>query len=100
MVSFPVTVRYRYSDGGDADTAASFRGRFFDRSEAVVVSRLRELHRFAAWVEVIELRWEDAGPAVPPGRGAAGGAGISYRHGRHGEGSSGAAPASVREPAL
>lgn len=60
------TVLYRYGDshGGKARDA-SFRGLFFDRSEAAVLGRLREVHRFAAWVEVVEVRWRRAGQAAP-----------------------------------
>ncbi len=59
MAPFPVTVRYRYSDEGQEERAATFRGRFFDRSEGAVLNRLRELHRYAARVEVVELLWRD-----------------------------------------
>lgn len=55
---FPVTVRYRYGEGGRGRDA-SFYGLLYDRSEGAVLGRLREAHRFAAWVEVVELRWRD-----------------------------------------
>jgi len=98
--SFPVTVRYRFSEGGDTDTAASFRGRFFDRSDAAVFNRLRELHRFAARVEIDELRWEDTRPdGVEPSRGSATICGTPDRQGRQREGMLRRAPATAREPA-
>ena len=61
------TVRYRYGEGGQQGTDASFYGSFFHRSEAAVLSRLREVHRFAAWVEIVEVQWRGArrtGPAA------------------------------------
>lgn len=62
MMPFPVTVRYRYGEGG-ASRDASFYGLFFDRSEEAVLGRLKEAHRFAAWVEIVEMQWRDGAPA-------------------------------------
>jgi hypothetical protein len=36
---------------------ASFHGLFYDRSEKAVRDRLREAHRFAERVEIVEMRW-------------------------------------------
>ncbi len=51
------TVRYRYSDGDEGCRDACFRGRFYECTEAAVRRSLREAHRFATRVEIIELRW-------------------------------------------
>ncbi len=77
MTLTPVTVRYRYGEGG-ASRDASFYGLLYDRSEEAVLGRLKEAHRFAAWVEVVEVQWRDGAPVraghraggrpvVPPG---------------------------------
>ena len=58
MPPFAATVRYRFSEG-DGSRNASCHGLFFDRSERAVLGRLEEAHRFAAWVEVVEVRWRD-----------------------------------------
>jgi len=63
MEPFPVTVRYRYSEG-DKSKDASFHGLFFDRSDEAVLRRLREAHRFAARIEVVEVRWRDGAAAA------------------------------------
>jgi hypothetical protein len=65
-------VRYRYGDrgGGEAGRGASFYGSFYDRSEAAVLSRLREVHRLAAWIEIVDLEWRDAREVDAPGTGA------------------------------
>ena len=57
-----VVVRYRYGDsGGDKEgRSATFYGSFYDRSEPAVLSRLWEVHRFAAWIEIVDLEWRDA----------------------------------------
>jgi hypothetical protein len=36
---------------------------FFDRSERAVLQRLEEAHRFAEWVEVVEVHWRGGGVA-------------------------------------
>lgn len=59
MAPFAATVRYRFSEGGGGRDA-SFRGLFFHRSEAAVLGRLREAHRFAERVEIVEIRWQGA----------------------------------------
>ena len=64
MEPFPVTVRYRFGEGGGS-REASFRGLLFDRSEAAVLRRLEEAHRFAEWVEVLEVRWRDGAAPAP-----------------------------------
>lgn len=56
MAPIAVTARYRFSEGGEARNA-SFHGLFFDRSEKAVQDRLREAHRFAEQVEIVELQW-------------------------------------------
>ena len=56
MAPIAVTVRYRFSEGGEARDA-SFHGLFFDRSDQAVRDRLREAHRSAERVEIVELRW-------------------------------------------
>jgi hypothetical protein len=66
LVRVAVTVRYRYSDGAGESRAASFRGAFYERSEAAVLRRLREVHRFAGRIEIVELRWRD--PLRPDAR--------------------------------
>lgn len=60
MSPLAVTVRYRFSEDGREDRAASFHGLFYDRSDTAVMSRLRELHRFATRIEVVEIVWPDA----------------------------------------
>jgi hypothetical protein len=67
---FPVAVRYRYGENGEGRDA-SFYGLSFDRSEAALLGRLKEAHRFAAWVEVVEVRWRDARAGAGAGRAAA-----------------------------
>ena len=61
-----VTVQYRYSDRDDeACRSASYRGRFYECTEAAVRRRLREVHRFASRVEIVEVLWHDPpAPAV------------------------------------
>ena len=71
MGPFPATVRYRYGEGGEGRDA-SFYGLFYDRSEKAVLSRLKEAHRFAVWIEVVETRWRMEGRALD--RAALGGA--------------------------
>lgn len=56
---FPVAVRYRSSEGGESRDA-TFRGLLLERSEAAVLRRLREAHRFAGDIEVVEVRRRDA----------------------------------------
>ena len=56
MALFPVTVRYRFGEGGESRDA-SFHGLLFDRSDNAVLGRLEEAHSFAPWIEVIEVRW-------------------------------------------
>ena len=68
MTPFAVTVRYRYGEGG-ASKDASFYGLFYDRSEGAVLGRLKEAHRFAAWVEIVEMRWRDRAPEREERRG-------------------------------
>ena len=71
MAPFGVVVRYRVGEA-DEGGVRSFHGLFHRRSEAAVVERLRELHRFAARIEVVEVRWRDgpadAGSAPRPAR--------------------------------
>lgn len=57
-----VVVRYRYGDrGGDTEgRSATFYGSFYDRSEPAVLGRLWEVHRFAAWIKIVDLEWRDA----------------------------------------
>ena len=62
MMPTAVTVRYRYGEGG-ASRDASFYGLFFDRSEEAVLGRLKEAHRFATWIEVVDVQWRDGAPA-------------------------------------
>jgi hypothetical protein len=59
MAPFGVTVRYRVGEA-DGSRICFFHGLFHQRSEAAVLDRLRELHRFAARIEVVEVRWRDA----------------------------------------
>ena len=63
MTPFAATVRYRFSEG-DGGRDASFHGLFSDRSEQAVLHRLEEAHRFADWVEVVEVRWRGDGAAA------------------------------------
>jgi len=56
MAPFPVEVRYRYNEGGEARNA-SFYGLFFDRSDKAVLDRLREVHRLAARIEIVGMHW-------------------------------------------
>ena len=72
MASFGVTVRYRASEA-DESRVRLFHGLFHHRSEAAVLDRLRELHRSAARIDVVEVRWRDpaaadAGSAPRPAR--------------------------------
>ena len=69
MTPTAVTVRYRYGEGG-ASRNASFYGLFYDRSEEAVLGRLKEAHRFAAWVEVVDVQWRDGAPARADRRGS------------------------------
>ena len=72
MRPFPVKVRYRYGEGGKSRDA-SFYGLRYDRSDRALLDRLRELHRFASGVEIVEVRWRhepSEAPTGPPGRGA------------------------------
>ena len=71
MGPFPATVRYRYGEGGEGRDA-SFYGLFYDRSEKAVLNRLKEAHRFAVWIEIVETRWRMEGRALD--RAALGGA--------------------------
>ncbi len=59
-----VVARYRYGDGDGESRSNTFYGSFYDRSEPEVMSRLREAHRFAAWIEIVELEWQDAKEAA------------------------------------
>ena len=62
------TVRYRYNEGGDEGCrSACFRGRFYECTEAAVRRSLRQAHRFAERVEIVEVRWHDRheAPAGP-----------------------------------
>lgn len=68
MVPVAVAVRYRFGEGG-ASRDASFYGLFYDRSEQAVLGRLKEAHRFAAWVEIVEVQWRDRSPALEDRRG-------------------------------
>ena len=70
MIPFPVTVRYRFAEG-DGSRECCFYGLFFDRSDAAVLGRLREAHRFAEWVEIVDVRWRD-GAASGEGGGRGG----------------------------
>ncbi len=70
MAPFPVTVRYRFGEGGESRDAR-FYGLFHARSEEAVLGRLREVHRFAAWVEVVEVWWR-GGVAAGEGGGRGG----------------------------
>ena len=66
MAPFPVTVHYRFGEGNESRECI-FYGLFHDRSEKAVLSRLKEAHRFAAWVEIVEVQWRGArrtGPAA------------------------------------
>lgn len=57
MAPLAVTVRYPFSEGrGDGGRDACFHGLFFGGSEAVVLRRLREAHRFAERVEIVDIR--------------------------------------------
>ena len=62
-----VTVRYRYSEGDETCRNACFRGRFYECTEAAVRRSLRQAHRFAERVEIVEVRWHDQreAPAGP-----------------------------------
>ena len=62
------TVRYRYNEGGDEGCrSACFHGRFYECTEAAVLRSLRQAHRFAVRVEVVELRWHDPREAPTAG---------------------------------
>ena len=63
MAPFGVTVRYCVGEA-DGSRTCFFHGLFHQRSEAAVLDRLRELHRFAARIEVVEVRWRDAPAAA------------------------------------
>ena len=52
MAPFGVTVRYRVGEAAGS-RICFFHGLFHQRSEAAVLDRLRELHRFAARIEVV-----------------------------------------------
>ncbi len=58
MKPFPVRVRYRYGEGSRSRDA-SFYGLRYDRSEEALLGKLREVHRFANHVEIIEVRWHE-----------------------------------------
>lgn len=60
-----VTVRYRYRDRGEAARDGSFRGRFYECTEAAVRRSLRQAHRFAESVEIVEVRWHGPREAAP-----------------------------------
>ncbi len=69
-----VRYRYRYSEGDEGYRNASYRGRFYECTEAAVGRRLREVHRFAKRLEIVEVRWHDPREAAsiaaePPRRG-------------------------------
>ena len=66
-----VTVRYRYSEGDEEYRSASYRGLFYECTEAAVRRRLREVHRFAKRLEIVEVRWHapHRAAAEPPQRG-------------------------------
>ena len=66
-----VTVRYRYSEGDEGYRSACFRGSFYECTEAAVRRSLREAHRFARSLEIVEVRWHDPREAAaePPQRG-------------------------------
>ena len=72
MAPFPVTVRYRFGEGNESRECI-FYGLFHDRSEKAVLSRLKEAHRFAAWVEIVEVQWRDAPAAADDRPAGAGG---------------------------
>ena len=63
MAPFEVTVRYRVSDA-DGGWICFFLGLLRQRSKAAVLDRLRELHPFAARIEVVEVQWRDAPAAA------------------------------------
>ncbi len=63
MAPFEVTARYRVGDA-DGGWTCLFLGLFHRRSEAAVLDRLRELHPFAARIEVVEVQWWDAPAAA------------------------------------
>ena len=67
MAPFEVTVRYRVGDA-DGGWTCFFVGILRQRSEAAVLGRLRELHPFAARIEVVEVECWDA-PAAAIGTG-------------------------------
>ena len=60
MAVFAFMARYRYAEGHES-RSASFYGLSCERSDTAVLGRLKEVHRFAAWVEVVEVRWRGAG---------------------------------------
>ena len=62
-----VTVRYRYSEGDEGYRSACFRGSFYECTEAAVLRSLRQAHRFAVRVEVVELQWHDPREAPAAG---------------------------------
>jgi hypothetical protein len=57
MESKSVTVRYRYSEGDEGYREGCFRGRFYECTEAAVRRSLREAHRFARRIEILEVLW-------------------------------------------
>ena len=59
MALFEATVQYRVDDA-DGGWTCLFLGLLRQRSKAAVLDRLRELHPFAAVIEVVEVRWQDA----------------------------------------
>ena len=71
MTLVAVVVRYRYSDDNDGEGRSNtYYGSFYDRSEPAVMRRLFKVHRFAAWIEIVELEWRDAGETDARGTGA------------------------------
>ncbi len=60
-----VRYRYRYRDRGEAARDGCFRGRFYECTEAAVRRSLREAHRFAESVEIVEVRWHGPQKGAP-----------------------------------
>ena len=56
MAPEAIAVRYRYREGGGAERNASFYARLYNCTEAAVLRRLQEVHRFADRVEIVEMR--------------------------------------------
>ncbi len=74
MEQFAVMARYRYWEQDSEERSSCFFGRFLQQSDRAVLFRLRELHRFAARLEVVEVLWLGNGGRAEPGRAVAGGA--------------------------